>query len=63
MVLGLDLRGGAYLLYEIDQKDYIQKRMKQLEGEIRTALREDPADRYTRVLVFRAKPLRCGSAI
>ena len=47
MVLGLDLRGGAYLLYEIDQQDYIQKRMKQLEGDIRSTLREDPRIGYT----------------
>jgi len=47
MVLGLDLRGGAYLLYEIDQQDYIQKRMNQLEGDIRSTLREDPRIGYT----------------
>ena len=27
MVLGLDLQGGAYLLYEVDQTDYVEKRL------------------------------------
>lgn len=47
MVLGLDLQGGAYLLYEIDKQDYMQKRLKTLVGEIRTALREQPRIGYT----------------
>jgi len=47
MVLGLDLQGGAYLLYEIDKPDYMQKRMKTLVGEIRTVLREQPRIGYT----------------
>jgi preprotein translocase subunit SecD len=47
MVLGLDLQGGAYLLYEIDQQDYIEKRMKALVGDIRAALRENPRIGYT----------------
>ncbi|MGS4988665.1 protein translocase subunit SecD [Roseibium sp. RP-7] len=47
MVLGLDLQGGAYLLYEIDKQDYVQKRMKALVGDIRSTLREDPRIGYT----------------
>jgi len=47
MVLGLDLQGGAYLLYEVDQQDYIQKRFTSLVGDIRTTLREDPRIGYT----------------
>lgn len=47
MVLGLDLQGGAYLLYEIDKADYVQKRFRTLEGDIRTALREQPRIGYT----------------
>ncbi len=47
MVLGLDLQGGAYLLYEIDQQDYIQKRFKTLVGDIRATLREQPRIGYT----------------
>ncbi|MBG6143790.1 protein-export membrane protein SecD [Labrenzia sp. EL_142] len=47
MVLGLDLQGGAYLLYEVDQKKYIEDRFKALEGEIRDVLRENPRIGYT----------------
>ncbi|MBN9670482.1 protein translocase subunit SecD [Roseibium aggregatum] len=47
MVLGLDLQGGAYLLYEVDEQDYVQKRMKTLVSDIRTTLREDPRIGYT----------------
>ena len=47
MVLGLDLQGGAYLLYEIDKDDYVQKRMKALVSDIRATLREDPRLGYT----------------
>ncbi|MBO0346279.1 protein translocase subunit SecD [Roseibium sp. CAU 1637] len=47
MVLGLDLQGGAYLLYEVDREDYIQKRLKTLVGDIRGALREQPRIGYT----------------
>mgnify|MGYP000085476703 CR=1 FL=1 len=38
MVLGLDLQGGAYLLYEIDKEDYIKGRYEILESDIRDAL-------------------------
>jgi len=51
MVLGLDLQGGAYLLYEIDKEDYIQKRLKTLVGDIRQQLREQPRIGYTGLAV------------
>lgn len=47
MVLGLDLQGGAYLLYEVDKDDYVQKRMKSLVSDIRATLRETPRIGYT----------------
>lgn len=47
MVLGLDLQGGAYLLYEVDKKDYVEKRFKTLVGDIRNSLREEPRIGYT----------------
>ncbi len=47
VVLGLDLQGGAYLLYEVDTADYIQKRLLTLVGEIRKAMLEDPRIGYT----------------
>jgi preprotein translocase subunit SecD len=47
IVLGLDLQGGAYLLYEVDRQDYEQRRMRTLVGEIRDALRRDPRIGYT----------------
>lgn len=47
IVLGLDLQGGAYLLYEIDRQDYIQKSLTTLTGEIRNELRKEPRIGYT----------------
>jgi preprotein translocase subunit SecD/SecD/SecF fusion protein len=47
IVLGLDLQGGAYLLYEVDRRDYEQKRLRTLVGEIRDALRREPRIGYT----------------
>jgi preprotein translocase subunit SecD len=47
IVLGLDLQGGAYLLYEVDRQDYEQKRLRTLVGEIRDALRREPRIGYT----------------
>lgn len=47
LVLGLDLQGGVYLLYEVDREDYIQKRLKTLTGEVRNALRENPRIGYS----------------
>ncbi|MBB5754660.1 protein translocase subunit SecD [Prosthecomicrobium pneumaticum] len=47
IVLGLDLQGGAYLLYEVDRADYVQKRMRTLTSEVRRALLEEPRIGYT----------------
>ncbi len=47
VVLGLDLQGGAYLLYEVDKTDYMQKRLRTLVGDIRKAMLEDPRIGYT----------------
>ncbi|NBN62215.1 protein translocase subunit SecD [Pannonibacter tanglangensis] len=47
IVLGLDLQGGAYLLYEVDERDYIDKSLATLTGEIRNELRKEPRIGYT----------------
>ena len=40
MVLGLDLRGGAHLLLEVNREDLVADRVKTLEGDIRQNLRD-----------------------
>ena len=47
LVLGLDLQGGSYLLFEVDKEDYQQKQLKKLVGEVRNSLREAPRIGYT----------------
>jgi protein-export membrane protein SecD len=47
MVLGLDLQGGAYLLYEVDRTDYVAKRLRALVSDVRTAMLESPRIGYT----------------
>src|SRR3990172_12163074 len=47
MVLGLDLQGGAYLLYEVDRTDYVQKRVRALLSDVRAAMLESPRIGYT----------------
>src|SRR6185369_6961518 len=47
LVLGLDLQGGAYLLYEVDRTDYVDKRLKALVGDVRKALLTQPRVGYT----------------
>ena len=47
VVLGLDLQGGAYLLYEVDQKDYVEKRLRTLVSDVRKAMLESPRIGYT----------------
>lgn len=47
IVLGLDLQGGAYLLYEVDRQDYIDKRLRSLTADIRRTLLTDPRIGYT----------------
>lgn len=39
LVLGLDLQGGVYLLYQVDKEEYKASRLITLRGEIRQALR------------------------
>jgi protein-export membrane protein SecD len=47
MVLGLDLQGGAYLLYEVDKADYTAKRLKALTSDVRKAMLDNPRIGYT----------------
>jgi preprotein translocase subunit SecD len=47
IVLGLDLQGGAYLLYEVDRTDYVQKRLKTLVSDVRKTLLQEPRIGYT----------------
>ncbi len=47
MVLGLDLQGGAYLLYEVDRQDYVQRRLRTLVSEIRKAMLQEPRIGYS----------------
>ncbi len=47
VVLGLDLQGGSYLLYQVDSEDYIQKRLRSLVGEVRNAMNQEPRIGYT----------------
>jgi protein-export membrane protein SecD len=47
VVLGLDLQGGAYLLYEVDRNDYIEKRLRALISDVRTAMLQSPRIGYT----------------
>jgi preprotein translocase subunit SecD/SecD/SecF fusion protein len=47
IVLGLDLQGGAYLLYEVEKADYVEKRLRAQTSDIRRALLEDPRVGYT----------------
>src|SRR5258707_2414258 len=51
MVLGLDLQGGAYLLYEVDRQDYVQKRLKTLVSDVRKTLLQEPRIGYTNLAV------------
>ena len=41
LVLGLDLRGGAHLLLEIDREDLVGDRVETLTGDIRQTLRDE----------------------
>jgi protein-export membrane protein SecD len=41
LVLGLDLRGGAHLLLEVDREDLVSDRVETLESDIRQTLREE----------------------
>lgn len=39
--LGLDLQGGAHLLYQMDEKELVQDWLKDIRGDARDALRKD----------------------
>jgi protein-export membrane protein SecD len=41
LVLGLDLRGGAHLLLEVDRSSLLADRLKTLEGDVRETLRKE----------------------
>ncbi len=41
MVLGLDLRGGAHLLLEVDRDSLVQDRVQALIGDVRQTLRDE----------------------
>jgi protein-export membrane protein SecD len=46
--LGLDLQGGAHLLYQLDEKEVVEDWLKTLRGDVRDALRgAKPAIGYT----------------
>ncbi len=47
MVLGLDLQGGSYLLYEVDKADYMHKRLQTLTGDVRKVMLKEPRIGYT----------------
>jgi len=47
LVLGLDLQGGAYLLYEVDRNEYVQKRLRDLTSDVRKTLLDNPRIGYT----------------
>src|SRR5215212_4098979 len=47
VVLGLDLQGGAYLLYEVDKTDYVAKRLRAVLSDVRTAMLQAPRINYT----------------
>ena len=38
VVLGLDLQGGAYLLYEVDRQDFMEQRLRTLTSDVRRAM-------------------------
>lgn len=46
VVLGLDLQGGAYLLYEVNRKSYVEQRLRTLTGQVRSALLQEPRIGY-----------------
>jgi preprotein translocase subunit SecD len=47
ILLGLDLQGGAYLLYQVDADDYVEKRLRTLTSDVRRAMLENPRIGYT----------------
>lgn len=51
VVLGLDLQGGAYLLYQVDREAYTEKRLKNLLGTVRDSLRSEPRIGYSNLRI------------
>jgi len=51
LVLGLDLQGGSYLLYQVDRQDYIEKRLRAVVSDVRKALLTEPRIGYTGLAV------------
>ncbi|MFO1184143.1 MAG: protein translocase subunit SecD [Bauldia sp.] len=47
LVLGLDLQGGAYLLYEVDRGDYVDRRLRTLVADVRKEMTKEPRIGYT----------------
>jgi protein-export membrane protein SecD len=47
VVLGLDLQGGAYLLYQVDQQAYVESRLRATVSDVRRRLLEAPRIGYT----------------
>lgn len=47
MTLGLDLSGGVHFLLEVDMQEFLEKRLKDYQGDIKKALREQRL-RYSR---------------
>lgn len=47
IVLGLDLQGGAYLLYEIDEADYKQQTLRTMVSDVRRAMLDGDRIGYT----------------
>ena len=53
IVLGLDLQGGAHLLYEVDRADVVKSMAQNLRDDLRRLLREE------KVGVFRRHRREC----
>lgn len=47
MVLGLDLQGGAHLVWEVDKKELKAELLRQLIGDVRNVLRNEVKVRYS----------------
>jgi len=45
-VLGLDLQGGSYLLYQLDEEEFVVDRLSELSNEVRSALNQEPRIGY-----------------
>src|SRR4029453_15156210 len=45
--LGLDLQGGAHLLYQLGETEMVEEWLKALGGDVRDSLRTKPAIGYT----------------